>query len=559
VFPVPPLPRLRIAALDDLARQLRFAPGETLRRQIERTRALAAEIEAGKNYPEDWIIYRITGYRPQMESPAMLVGEALLADISALVERLSAAAGMREAELDPAAFLDAAAVCERWKISRKTLDRYRRMGLVALRVSGAAGKPKLVFGRGVVERFELRHAARLAEAGAFARMGAGIEARMVLRARRYARAGLSLNQAAARIARRYDRGHETVRQLLQRSAAEIFQERGPPTERERRLIERAYWLWIDAAAVARHVGRSRASIQRIITDTRAARLRRLGILREASGGRGERGQGWIEEALAAPAARRELGGTGHTDLLELIAQARAMPAAPAADERARALAYRALLARAGLAIEGLPGHGAQATIVDRIETDLRWAARLKAELVRWQLGQLVRTLESSLGRALEELRTSVLCGLVQEGLAALGEAVDMFDPRKGGRLAAPAGLGLNRVAARFGREHGVELSVGRSRAMPRTVGHVRIADWTRAVAPWQQREGRAWLEPDVRLRAGLKLLDESERRLLIDRFGWDGPPLTHVELARRLETTTMRTAQLERRAARRAIAAAGAL
>ena len=87
---MPAFAKLRIAALDDLARQLRFAPPETLRRQLERAEQLAAEIDPSINYPEDWIVFRITGYRADMPAPATIVGEALLGDIGILVERLSA-------------------------------------------------------------------------------------------------------------------------------------------------------------------------------------------------------------------------------------------------------------------------------------------------------------------------------------------------------------------------------------------------------------------------------------------------------------------------------------
>src|SRR5690348_15581463 len=107
---MPPLPRLRIAALDELSRQLRFAPPETLRRQLERTRTLAAEIDPARNYPEEWVIFRVTGYRPQNAGDTVFVGEALLGDISALVERLSAAAGLRQTELDPAQHLEIGAL-----------------------------------------------------------------------------------------------------------------------------------------------------------------------------------------------------------------------------------------------------------------------------------------------------------------------------------------------------------------------------------------------------------------------------------------------------------------
>src|ERR1043165_3443217 len=141
---MPAFTKLRISALDDLARQLRFAPAETLRRQLERTRTLAAEIDPAIAYPEDWIVFRITGYRPEIAEPAAFPGGALLADVSGLVERLSAAAKVSQSELDAARHLGLDALCARWRVSRKTVERWRRMGLVALRVRGARGKPRLL-------------------------------------------------------------------------------------------------------------------------------------------------------------------------------------------------------------------------------------------------------------------------------------------------------------------------------------------------------------------------------------------------------------------------------
>jgi RNA polymerase primary sigma factor len=548
---MPPLPRLRIAALDDLARQLRFAPAETLRRQMDRAIQLAAEIDPSINYPEDWVIFRITAFRPQIDAPATFVGDALLTDISAFIERLSAAAGLTETHLQAGAHLDAASLCQRWSISRKTLDRYRRMGLVALRITGAAGKPKLVFPIESIRRFEERHADRLAGAGGFHRLGEHLEARMVRRAGLYARAGLSLNQAAARIARRYNRGHETVRQLLQRSDGQsLFGERGPPSKRERRVIERSYWHWIEPADVARHLGRSRASIQRVMTDSRAERLRTLSLsLRDRHGDDGA--------ILGDPAVCAGLGQSGPTDLRTLLHHAQHAPAPAAREEHARATAYQVLMALAAAEIATLPARGAKATMIDRIETRLRWAMRLKVVLIQSQLGQLARTYESSLGRPLQSIRAGLLQPLLMEGIAAMGDVVDSFEARKGGRLAAPVGMGLNRTIARFQREHAAELAdqpTLRPRAAPHIATSVEVPDWTLSVAPWQRHGGRWWLEPDPRMRSGLSAIEPSEAALLRQRFGWDGSPRTRAELAKALETTTMMVAQRERRTARAAIA-----
>ena len=101
----------------------------------------AAEKDAAPAFPEEWVVFRITGLRTESAlaggEAVMLVREAVIADLGPLVERLSSAAGIEEKDLLAKAgkggalggpWSDVPAVCERWKVSRKTLERYRRMG-----------------------------------------------------------------------------------------------------------------------------------------------------------------------------------------------------------------------------------------------------------------------------------------------------------------------------------------------------------------------------------------------------------------------------------------------
>ncbi len=555
---MPPLPKLRIAALEELERQLRFAPAETLRRQLERTEQLAAELDPTLNYPLEWVVFRITGYRPRDDDGAVIVGEALLSDISSLVERLSAAAGIRAADLDAAKFIDAETLCGRWSVSRKTLDRYRRRGLVARRVIGDHGKPRLAFALDAIALFEERQRPRIEDAGMFTRLGPEVEAKIIRRAGVYRRRlGCTLNQSAERLARKYGRGHETIRQILKRhdaAAAEpIFGEAGPPGERERRLIERASFLSIEPGEIAARLQRSRASVLRIINDQRAARLRML--IESPPGGAPPLSPlaGFPRvgpECLDAEPVRSGLGDPGEIDLLSLIRKTRSAAAPPGPTERARATAYHFLVRRAVEKIGDLPRHGARATDVDAIETDLRWAARIKAELVRSQLPLVVRTLESSLAKQPEEMRAGEIAPLLTGCIAALASAIDDFHPHKGGRLAAPAGLAVTRVVTRHQRSQ-ASLPL-RPRALPRLSAGTLIPDWTRRIAPWHEFGGRVWLEPRASARSGLDGLSEFERRLLTVRYGWGPRPHTLTEAAAVLGTTVLRAGPLERRALRSA-------
>jgi hypothetical protein len=256
--------------------------------------------------------------------------------------------------------------------------------------------------------------------------------------------------------------------------------------------------------------------------------------------------------LAAEPVVSGLGAPGETDLLGLISAARAGEVALGVVEKARARAYRVLVERARGVVRGLPRHGVSGAAVDAVETDLRWATRLKVELVRSQLPLLARSLEAALVRPLEEVRSALLAELVRAGIGAIGEAVDAFDPEKGGRLAAPAGMAVQRAAMRVLRGHAVELATGSGRAVPRLTAGLRIADWTRGVSAWQLREGRAWLEPAERVRRGAAAIEPRLRRVLELRYGWGPRPVTIAELAAELKMPAMRAAVLERRAVRAA-------
>ena len=192
---MPRLTALRIAALRDLADQLRYAPRERLRKELLAAVALAGELDPELNYPEDWVVHRITGYRPEIEAPATIVGGALLSELSALVERISAEAGFTEHAVGGGAASEAG-LADRGGVSRKTIERFRRRGLVAHRVRDEGGRARLAFSAEAVEVFERIGATEIARAAGFKRIGGDEEARLyAVGARAARRFGWSLNEA----------------------------------------------------------------------------------------------------------------------------------------------------------------------------------------------------------------------------------------------------------------------------------------------------------------------------------------------------------------------------
>lgn len=619
---------MQLAAMEQLVQQLRFAPAETIRRQIERAEQMCQQIEPARHYPEDWVVYGITGYRAALDSPALFVGSALLSDLSILVETLSEGLEIpleslwSERDIDDAGgakpkhpmdspgseWLDATELSAKWGVSRKSLDRYRRLGLPAWRVVAKRGRTRLLFRRQSIEAFERRHADQLQGGRAFSRIDAPTRAKMIRLASAYReRLGWSLNRTAQRLAERFGRSHEAVRRLLfdhdrlledanrhgsesqeivplgdapvagvpsaehgvdvsadgpgskaadrslepasapgrRERSAPIFDDPSPLREPERRRIHEAFARGSSVADLAEEFGKTRAAIHRILALERAARLRSLSF----PGGSTGISEGAAEprsDALESSFVKESLGRPGARMLAELMDEAASHVAAPQA-ERAQAIAYFALVARAAQWAGALSKHHPSPGVLDRIETSLRWASRVKAELVRSQIPLLLKTIQSRLGVPITELGTQAAKALLPIMIAELVAAVDQYDPAKGGRVAAPVGLALNRVVARWAKVHGFADAhkggaPGRASRMldPRAF---QLDDWTMHVNPWQQ-----FLEPPALVRTRLPLAAERERSLLIMRFGWEGrPPVTIQEAAAALGMTVHHTVALERR------------
>jgi hypothetical protein len=564
---VPPLPRLTLPALLAIERSLADAARDELLRVVAEAESLAAQLDAQGTYPEDWLRFRLIPGAPATTSTSTstgtITGTQLRAELSPFVERLCDQAQLTERAMGDRA-VTATALAERWKVSRQTLTRLRREGLIARRVRGANGRPTIVFDAGVVEAFERTQPPR----ETYSRLGPALEARMVARAARYHRLlGLSLNDAAKRIAARYGRSHEAVRQVLKRramkpasparakppAATEVFAPDAPLDARRRAIMWRAWRLGVDPGAMARKYRRSRPAIRRALSLARADRLRALLEGHSLVGHvvpayRADDGA----QFLAPTPVRTGLFQPAPQDLLALLIAAREKHPPIAVEEKSRLHAYQFLRFDARRRIEALDRLFPGASDVDIIETRLRWAAHLKAELVRSQLRLIVETLDARFGRPLEQTPPNALPAVLAAAIHAAADTVDAFDSSRGGRLAAATGLAIDRLAARLIKDTTVTAAPGRRASLVLGPG-IAIPDWTLNVCTWQR-----WLEPDPRIRRACDagLLTESTSRFLRLRFGWTGEhPRTLDEVAKELRTRADRVTLIERRALAEALSA----
>lgn len=606
---MPRRPALNIETFSELESQLRFAPREALLRNVARAEELAAEIEPTREYPMEWILFRITGFRPNntRESNAarrgdgseeVLRGSNILADLGPLVERLCVHAKLTDVEI-PAGALTSEVLRARWCMSRATLNRLRQKGLVGRFAIPAGASPGFLRGQGrlyfdpkTVARFEQDHAPALSRATRFSRLDESTRRNVIRRAQRYARAGVSLNEAARRIAIRFGRAHETIRRILRqdtqrRRRSHPTQERGfdvfPTLNIARRRVLLRAWCWPlqvgssdawEVAGLSQREHRSPPAIRRALALAQAERLwSLLPLLDNAAQPRVRHGRltwhegptfhliGAGDAILAQHATRNGLGTIGPRDVGELLLIARSKRTPIPAEELARAVAYQFLLFDAARGLQSLSRSHPKTSSIDRIQTTLRWAARIKMELVRSQLRVVIDTLETRLGRRVEELG-GIGVRMIDDVLLAACDGVDAFDPFRGGtsrgRVAGPVGLNVDRVATRWSKELA---SVPSRRAASLLSADTPISDISRRVARWQ-----TLIEPDPRIRVAVDagVVPLETQLFLRRRYGWaeegtiaECVPRTLAEMvASGYARTTSQAAREERRKIREAVAAA---
>ncbi|MCK4871415.1 MAG: hypothetical protein KAS72_01705 [Phycisphaerales bacterium] len=544
---MPRLPTLRLQPLADLLEQLRYAPREARMRQMTQTEALAAEITPGQHYPHTYIVFRLTGYRPDTAptDEPIYAGDAVLVDLGVLVELLSDSLDLSRNDLGkPSLTLDE--LRRHWSVSSRTIDRYRRHGLIGHRVIDEEGDHRLVFTMRQVQHFEALHKTQLAGAQRFSRIDDDVEQRILRRARRYHSAlGYSLNQTAARLSRRFDRGHETIRQLLARHDAEagpdaVFTKPGVLTEKQRRTLHRAWRRGIPIDRLTRAYGRSRSSIHRTIGEYRAGLLRRLDLT-------GPTSPTFVRDdadsvILAPGSVRRNLAPAafGTAQAFAAFAQANDLPEAEIEETQCAALHYLRYLAARESA--DLSRHQPSTVSLDQIETHLRWASRIKAALIASHARLALQTIEQFIGRPLLSMPGTEVRQLFDLSTTALSRAVDAHDVFKGGRLAAPAGLLLTRLLA--AHVHRPADSLARAR---HDASAVVLSDYRFSLDPWQ-----GWLELPTFLLGRMTVLDATERMVITARYGLDSAqPLTASTVADEIAATPQRVLRVERHAIRR--------
>jgi DNA-binding CsgD family transcriptional regulator len=537
---MPRLAQFKIDALGELFRQLEYAPAETRRRQMDAAEHLIADIDPNANYPQDFVIFRITGYRPdRIDEPVTFVGQALLLDLLNMVGMLSRELGL-SAEYNQRKALTLKEVGERLNIAPKTIQRYRRQGLVCHYITTSSGARKLMCFDDALSRFVAQHEDRIHKATTFSRMDAKSEAAVIQQARElHSRERLNLNQAALRIADACGRAHETIRQLLRRhdrrSRNPIFIETGPLTQRQLELVHRAWKRGIDPEQIARRLGKSKPAIHRAVNRRRVELLQTLNLhfislptfeLPDAD-----------RVILAAPAVIRAADGDDLNEAMIIAPTNLLRREADEASDDALIAAYNLLKRQSSSAIAML-NSDAGSDQLDQIETNLRWAAWLKQRLIARAIPACLRSIQQHRHQNLADFKGDQMQRDIHDCIAIASEAIESVDPARGQRLERIVSFAMDRFLARATASKRSP-SLGRN-----SVASPRVSSAGRPpLVPWH------WLLAPNEWRAHLNKLTAPQKAAMELRHGWSGsPPTTHRRLAGELKLTNIGVVRLLRKA-----------
>lgn len=266
-------------ALQELTdQQVRFAPPSRRLEQLARAERLLAEIDLEKQYPYQFVCYRITDYRPDAYGDLLIPGLELKHDLGLFIAELATSMPAVPVEEVAEEVLTLEEISRKLNVTPKTINRWRKRGLIGLPVI-SNGRRHVGFLPSLVDPFLTSNQQRVAKSSRFTQLSMEEKEDILRRARRLVRlTGASLTEISRRIARRLGRSPETVRYTIKNfdqahPDEALFPElTGPFDADTKQVIFNSFRRGIAVDILAKRFQRTRSSMYRVINEIRAQRL-----------------------------------------------------------------------------------------------------------------------------------------------------------------------------------------------------------------------------------------------------------------------------------------------
>jgi RNA polymerase sigma factor (sigma-70 family) len=532
----------RIDILAELARQMEFTPQDVRLAQVNAAEDLLHTIDPNKAYPPEFLVFRVTGYHPKTLSDELLAGAAVQHDLGVLIEQISETLDVRTDSLSQPV-LSIEDVTERFNVTSKTIQRWRRKGLPARRFVFPDGKRRVGFLLASVERFLAGHREQVARGTNFSQVDETERDRIIRRARRLSvQCRCCSREIARRIARKLGRSPltvlHTIRKFDQEHPAQAVFPQAPEevSDVERQRILRGHRRGLALQSLAKKTRQPRSAIYRVIVDERIERLSRRKAkfiddpLYHQDDAADVIRQLVSQEELAAQVKPEDLRIP--RDLPPYLQDLYRTPLLTPAKERALFLKFNFHKFQFVTARRELEPQFAKLRDLEALEGYLQAATETKNAILRANLRLVVSV-------ARKHLRPGIsIMELISDGNITLMRAVEGFDIHRGNRFSTYATLALMKGFAR---------SVPQMLAAKRTTSveeHI-----LESVPDRDPHFATDRLADREHVGVLLGRLSESERRVLSAHYGLGrDAAVTFDEVGERLGLSKHRVRQIEKSA-----------
>ncbi len=530
-------------AMEEMAAELAAGLARLRKGYIDAAESLAMILDDDQEYPYDFVVFRLTGYRPRSidkSSPRPMLGSKLRRDLLEMMMKICDSFDLRSSEYEEPV-VDTQAVANRYNVSTKTVQRWRQRGLATRKMLFGDGRRRIAFLESSLQRFIGHQEGQVSRSVRFTQLSEQERQDIFRRAKRMATfTHCSLGDVAKRLAAHSGRAMETIRYTLRNHDIEhpedpIFPYLSAPlNDQEKIAIYRGYLRGFAVPVLAQRHHRTRGTIYRVVNEVRAQQLLKRPISYVYSS------QFELPNAdeiiLAAVALSQDPARPAPRPPADLPPYLRALydvPLLSPEGEKDLFRRYNYLKYKADKHRKQLDLNRLRTRKLREIEDVLLQSNVVKNQIVRANLRLVVSIAKKHVGKA------QTLFELISDGNVSLMRAVEKFDYTRGNRFSTYASWAIIRNFARSVPKEQYQLDRF-------ATGNDEVLDIAASLRTYDPNELNL-RELRESIDAVLTRLNPQERAILIDHYGLDpsGKGKTLEELGRQLGISKERVRQIE--------------
>lgn len=525
--------------------QVRYAPVDVRVEQVDKAERLLAEIDPSKQYRYQDLCQRITDFKPSMYPDLVVDGKDAIHDLGLFVEEMSASTRLSADQAgEPVLTVDD--LSQKFNVSTKTVDRWRKRGLVGRRFR-FGNRSRIGFLTSTVDRFVRTHRDEVRRGSRFSQLSEDEREEIVRKARRLARYGACPAEVSKRLSKTFDRSPETIRYTLrqydeQHRENAVFPDASMPlSPAKRRDIFQKYQRGVPVQELADEVCRTRTSVYRIIGEERAERVfeQPIDFMDSPEFHRSD-----AERKIMGPPPEVEKKGTRvkpPPGLPPYLASLYTVPLLTREEEGYYFRKMNYLKFKAAKLRDKIDRSRPRSRDLDKLESLIANAVEIKNFLIRSNLRLVV-----SIAKRHMSPNTNFF-EMVSDGNMSLIRAIEKFDYTKGNKFSTYATWAIMKNYARsIPAEYKI---LDRFRT-----GNDEIFQSSQESRGNQFQEELTNSAQRRVINSILEQLDDRERQIILHRFGLQKgtEPLTLEQVGSKMGVTKERIRQLESRALQKA-------